>query len=423
MADKYQTMQPGEYFDWEQPEVDQHLAQFEEYKKNPGGHFMDEITLTEQMIVDHNKRWNMLDPLYTDTEYARAHGHPGCPALPCLVGMGGHGAAPCANFPHDMGDRFYYTAIGGDIRYDKPLYAGDKVKNYAGVEGELRDGTIPGDRVRKWFMTSHSVGKDDDGNRVCDGKYYMVDAYSKIIDGSTPPSQSEQLSEWTTYCPPAHYTTDEDYARIRELWSQEVLRGEKTLYWEDVEVGTTLPGTCSDGPLTYMHMVAMNPAPIEFMFTREELSDPKYTAELYRDQYGQYLDQTALHYGGRNIPGSRAMFYNHNAALLLTRVVTNFIGNDGYLSRLQWELFPFSRELQTETVGAATLNKVPYMKGRFSNRHGGEGDTVIGHGYVTGKRVDDAGRHVVEFAVWGETLDGDIIQVCEIEAVLPSKEA
>ena len=114
MADKYQKLQPGEYFDWEQPQVNEHLEQFEQYKKDPGGHFLGDITLTEQMIVDHNKRWNMLDPLYTDTEYARAHGHPGCPALPCLVGMGGHGAAPCANFPHDMGDRFYYTAIGGE---------------------------------------------------------------------------------------------------------------------------------------------------------------------------------------------------------------------------------------------------------------------------------------------------------------------
>ena len=63
------------------------------------------------------------------------------------------------------------------------------------------------------------------------------------------------------------------------------------------------------------------------------------------------------------------------------------------------------------------------MKGKSSLRHGGEGDTCIGHGYITGKRIDDNGDHVVEFAVWGETLDGDIIQVCEMEAVLPSREA
>lgn len=421
MSDKYQKLQPGEYFDWEQPVVNERLAEWEEYQKSPSGKFLGETVLTEEQIIAHNKKCNVYDPLYTDTEYARAHGHPGCPALPCLVGMGGHGAAPVKNFPHDMGDRFYYTAIGGDIRYSKPIYAGEKVITYS-AKGEFYEGTIPGDRVRKWFVTSSSVGKDESGEPVCAGKYYMVDSYSKIIDGSQPPSQSEQLAEWTTYYQPAHYTTDEDYAYIRELWSKEVMRGGEKLYWEDVEVGTDIPGICSDGPLTYVHMVAMNPVPVEFMFTREELSDPEYTAQLFRDQYGQYLDQTALHYGGRNIPGSRSVFYNHNAALLLTRVVSNYIGDYGWFSRLQWELFPFSRELQTDTVGAETLNKVPYMKGKFSARHGGEGDTIIGHGHITNKYIDEAGNHCVEFAVWGETLDGDIIQVCEIEAVLPSRD-
>ena len=422
MADKYQVLQPGEYFDWEQPAVDEHYAQYEEYKNHPAGQFLKEMVLTEEMIVAHNKKYNLLDPLYYDTEYARSQGHPGCPALPCLVGMGGHGASPVHNFAHDLGDRFYYTAIGGDIRYDKPIYAGQKVLTYKGADGEFYDGTIPGDRVRKFYMTAHTEGKDENGERVCNGKYYMVDAWSKIIDGSTPPSQTEQLSEWYEYYQPAHITTDEDYKYMQELWAKEVIRGEEKLYWEDVEVGVEIPGTCSDGPLTYVHMIMMNPVPPEFMFTREELSDPVYTAELFRDQYGQYLDQTALHYGGRNVPGARSVFYNHNAALLLTRVVTNYIGNAGYLSRLQWELYPFSRELQTETVGAATLNKVPHMAGKFSARHGGEGDTVIGHGYITGKYIDDMGRHCVEFAVWGETLDGDIIQVCEMEAVLPSRE-
>lgn len=418
--EKYQTFTPGEYFDWEQPMVKDRIEEYDAYQKKPGGELFDTMVLTEEDIIRHNKMCNMYDPLYIDTEYAQAHGHPGCPALPGLFCMPGHPMSPIQNFPHNMGDRFFYTAIGGDLRYSRPIYAGDKVLNYA-AKGKFWEATEEGGNIRKWRIRSSCQCTDESGAPVGSGDYDMIDSYTKIIDGSPIPSQSEQLAEWTEYYPKAHYTTDEDYAHIRELWSKEVMRGDEKLYWEDVPVGVDIPGTCSDGPLTYMHIVCMHPAPMEFLFTREELSDPNYTADLYRDQYGQYLDQTALHYGSRNIPGSRAVFYNHTLAYLLMRVVTNYIGNYGRISRLQWELFPFSRELQTNDVGAATLAKVPHMKGKSSLRHGGEGDTCIGHGYITGKRIDENGNHIVEFAVWGETLDGDIIQVCEMEAVLPSR--
>lgn len=418
---EYQKFTPGVYFDWEQPMVNQRLEQFAEYQKKPDGELFETITLTEEEIVRHNKMCNLYDPLYIDTEYARAHGHPGCPALPGLFCMPGHPMSPIDNFPHNMGDRFFYTAIGGDLRYQRPIYAGDKVLAYS-AKGRFWEATEDGGNIRKWRIRSSCRCTDENGRPVGGGDYDMIDSYTKIVDGSPVPSQSEQLAEWTSYYPPAHYTTDEDYAYIRKLWNEEVRRGDQKLFWEDVPESGDIPGICSDGPLTYMHIVCMHPAPIEFLFTREELSDPNYTADLYRDQYGQYLDQTALHYGGRNIPGSRAVFYNHTLAYMLMRVVTNYVGDYGRISRLQWELFPFSRELQTNDVGAATLAKVPYMKGKSSLRHGGEGDTCIGHGYITGKRIDPNGDHVVEFAVWGETLDGDIIQVCEMEAVLPSRD-
>ena len=54
---------------------------------------------------------------------------------------------------------------------------------------------------------------------------------------------------------------------------------------------------------------------------------------------------------------------------------------------------------------------VPGYENRPLNRHGSEGDTVIGKAYIYDKRIDEAGRHVIDICAWGETLDGDIIQV------------
>ena len=104
---KYQTFTPGEYFDWEQPMVQDRLEQFAQYQKKPGGELFETKVLTEEEIVRHNKMCNLYDPLYTDTEYAQAHGHPGCPALPGLFCMPGHPMSPIENFPHNMGDRFF----------------------------------------------------------------------------------------------------------------------------------------------------------------------------------------------------------------------------------------------------------------------------------------------------------------------------
>ena len=51
------------------------------------------------------------------------------------------------------------------------------------------------------------------------------------------------------------YTTDADYERMKEIWDQEKIMGDDTPFWEDVPVGFELPKTCSDGPVTYMHMM------------------------------------------------------------------------------------------------------------------------------------------------------------------------
>ena len=55
---KYQKFTPGEYFDWEQPMVQERMDAFAAYEKKPGGELFEEKVLTEeeQALVEIIKR-------------------------------------------------------------------------------------------------------------------------------------------------------------------------------------------------------------------------------------------------------------------------------------------------------------------------------------------------------------------------------
>lgn len=418
-----QIFHRGEFYEWEKPQIIERMAfaeNFQPHRPDPAGE--PYVVLDEHDILEFNKRWNPYDRLYNDPAYAKSQGLPGVPVMPGYIHRKLEpvdGSLP--HFQRDIGSSFYYTALGGDQYYYRRVCSGQKLVKYQ-IAPALEELTREGSDVRVWEFRTANQSYDETGAVVDKSIYTTREAYMKYLDGRPAQNYNENMSEWKEYFPAPHYTTDEDYQRIRELWAQEKIRGEETLYWEDVQIGTEIPKTCSDGPVTYMHIVAWEPIPPEYLFTREELSDPAYLRFVYRDHNGAYLDETAKHFGGENVPGARAVFYNTDAAFMIARTVTNYIGNQGRISRFGWLLYPFFRQLRLEKLGAEMFNRVPGMEGRYCERHGAEGDTVIGRAVVIGKYVNDRGEHVVEFALWAETLDGEIIQACPTEAVLPSRE-
>ena len=418
---KYQIFNPGEYCSWEQADLQRNQDLISgkikmeippeiEAMFGPGA----AKPYTEEEILAFNKKWNPYDPLYNDPEYARSQGFPSVPAFPGFAKpMGG----VMVRFPKTIAEHFYYTADGGAFEIRDHIFAGDLLKNTFS-QTELEDMTAPDSEVRMWRIGSYNEMSNPEGKVILAGTQNNREAYRKCIDGTDHTDFSANMNEWYEYMPPAHYTTDEDWEYIRELWAKEEIRGENTLYWEDVEIGWEAPKTCS-GPITHMDMIQWYGG---FACDRRTLCNKEELKTVYRDQYGNYLPETANHLGGRNYPDGRMVWYNDTGAYHVYRTVTNFIGNRGRVSKFSWYFYPFFKELRTGTPCKEMFNKVKGMEGRDCDRHGSEGDCCIGRAVVTDKYINERGEHCIEVAAWGEDLDGYIVQGCPTEVVLPSRE-
>lgn len=416
---KYETFIVGKYYDWEQPYVNDRFDMASGKKPVPKmggfpGMMGGPKPYTEEEILAYNRKWNPYDPLYTNPEYARSQGYSSVPAYPGFAKPMGGGMMLA--FPKDIADKFVYTHDGGAFEIRSHIFAGDMLTP-GKSETDFHEGTVTGSETRIWCLNGYGETVNAKGEVILAGTGDIREGYSKIIDGSTPQTFSENMAEWYDYFPPAHYTTDEEWDFIRELWSKEEIRGENTLYWEDVQVGWEAPKTCTS-PITYMDMCQWYGARA---LSREVLSNPDSLKTMYRDHNGNFFNDTCIHLGNRNHPKGRMVWYNDTGANCIYRTITNFIGNKGRVSKYGWRFFPFYKELRTGTIAAEMFNKVEGMEGRDCDRHGSEGDACIGRAVVTGKYINDRGEHCIEIALWGETLDGDIVQACPSEAVLPSR--
>jgi hypothetical protein len=412
---KYQTFQPGEYFRWEKSMLEERFEQARNpHREQQRGPFRGgPSAITEDDIINYNKAWNPYDPLFNDKEYARKAGYPGVPAFVNFQSPRGN---PPSAIPMDTGDKWYYHNDGSDLRVWTHIFAGDSFTSEPEAS-EFTELTVPGSDLRMFVLGSSANMYNAKGDHVGWCYTNTREGYKKIIDGSPPPTFTENMSEWAEYFPAGHYTTDEEYEYIKELWDREYIRGSQKLYWEDVNIGDEPIWTC-DGPIGYQDLNTLHGGG-----GRTSIRGSNQNLDtMFRDKYGIYLGIAAMHHGSRNIPNARSLFYNHTAALFMARMVTNFIGDAGLVTRIRWRFPSMFNEMQWEPFhGGDILNKVPYMKGKMATVHASEGDTIIAKGYVTDKYINDRGEHTIDISSWAETLDERIIEVVDFSAKLPSK--
>lgn len=195
--------------------------------------------------------------------------------------------------------------------------------------------------------------------------------------------------------------TPEDIARIDEQYANERRRGAEVRWWEDVEIGDRIDPIVK-GPLAITDIVGFH---IGWGFGQTYGVGPlKYASRLRRrmpaffstDTYGVPDVVQRLHWdAGRALELGLPAPYDYGTMRTnwLAHMLTNWIGDDGWLASLATEIRAF--------------NFV--------------GDVTVCSGEVTGKRRDDAGCWI-DADVRGTNQRGDVTCPGSASVLLPSRE-
>ena len=228
------------------------------------------------------------------------------------------------------------------------------------------------------------------------------------------------IHPFNRYMHPAHTYTQADYDHLAFLWQGEKIRGSEVLYWDDVSVGD-YTWTTAEPPFTQMDMIRMYG---QELVGCESVKNQVLSGHIrgQKNEYGVY-ENIISHYK----PG-RSPFYNYTGRDFCVRNVTNWAGDRGFITRVNWRMVnDYEPELQANPFPEgfyreSYLLKVPELKekGAFINTHGMAPDCAITRGYIYDKYEKD-GAYYVEIALWCEDLDGNYHTECGITLRLPKK--
>lgn len=194
--------------------------------------------------------------------------------------------------------------------------------------------------------------------------------------------------------------TPEDIARIDAVYAAEQLRGTEPRYWEDVAVGDAVTPVAK-GPLSMVEVIAYHMGqglshygigPLRLNWKQRQ----RMPGFFVNDRHGVPDVAQRVHWDedrARDLGLPTSHDYGQMRANWLAHLVTNWIGDDGWL----WKL-----SLQTRAFN--------FM-----------GDTTICSGTVVDKRIED-GRHVVELELQSVNQRGENTAPGRALVILPTRD-
>lgn len=333
--------------------------------------------------------WN---PLWSDENYARNTRWGGIIAPPFYYECISH-----------SGPRGYFLKVTPDVgvrslgyvmtyrEFFQPVHLNDSFKVFIGAP-KLEDITGPGEQPDRRYKVSDSLTFENQRGEATSTFYRS---------GTTvilPPGTDHFVNDRLDFTE-EHVYSKEELDAVYALEDAEEIRGADIRYWEDVNVGDDLTKIVK-GPLTPWDAVidiqAMGVANLPVRECRKQtpfrmLVDPDTniihkSAESHFDKHIASLQPLDLaHYSNSIQPISVENF--------LGRLVTNWMGDDGFLRKIKWM--------------------------RICNIC--MGDTIFGIGKVMRKYVEN-GEYLVDISVRIETMRGYLSTVGEITVSLLSKE-
>lgn len=263
---------------------------------------------------------------------------------------------------------------GSTWNWYRPMYAGDQLYSFGGTESveEKRSEFAE----RSVFVTYVSVKMNQRAEIV---------AISRTLAIHTERKTAREKGKYAAI-EPATYT-DEDIAKLDEVYAAEHVQGAETRWWEDVTVGEAIT-PMAKGPLTQTDMIVFHAGGYGFVpyapcSNRIAYKNRQRIAPFYvKNEYGVPDVAQRVHWDSawaQAIGNPMAYDYGVMRDCHLSHFVTDWMGDDGWLVRQSSEIRKFN-----------------YV-----------GDTHVITGEVVGKRVED-GLHLVDIEMRG-TNQRDVV--------------
>lgn len=350
-------------------------------------------TISEDVIRIYAQGCGSDNPLFVDPEYARGTRW-GSPYAPPIIS--GFVNKPMKGDKIDAELKAATKGIfrgihafisGGEWTFYKPLYPGDTVYSFAGESDiEVTPSEFAGRKVTRF---NRAVKMNQRGEIVAVYTYRLI-----LTERKKAREKGKNLS-----IEPASYS-DEDIARIDDIYAGDIPRGSEKLYFEDLEVGAPLPPSVR-GPLTVTDVVNFHAGgygwiPYGLRSGRMWHKNRQRIAPFYvKNAMGVPDVAQRLHWDSewaQAIGNPRAYDYGVMREHSLYHYLTEWIGDSGWVVRMYDEIRKFN-----------------YM-----------GDTQFISGEVTAKREEN-GQYLVDLVVKMINQRGEETVLCDATVSLPSK--
>jgi acyl dehydratase len=324
------------------------------------------------------------NPLWCDPKYAEQSRYGGLIALPSFlfacdrIASGYVGGLPGIHAMFAGVDFTWHKPIVRNTEFNTVVYLKDLIEHNTRFAG------------RSFQQIYHCDYYDAEGDLISE-----ADTWCFRTDRD---QAREQGTKYTEVKASAHKVyTDEEIEAIYELYRSEQRRGSELRYWEDVEVGQTLPPLVK-GPMTITGFIAYTQGWGGLYIRANKLATDMYDQHpglAIKNRFGvpdcpervHWDEDLALKVGA---PG--AYDYGPERCSWMSQLITDWIGDDGMLHKLKSEV----------------------------RRHNPEGDTVYLNGEVV-RMFQENNKNYVEISILATNQDDELSARGYAIAQLPGK--
>ena len=471
-ADDFLTVYPGTYTAHEKELVEKYLAdnaaieargpidiskliQGQLPASTPG--LGPVVKVSRDWVEYTNAKYDWENPLRLDVSYARRAGFRDILALPVF---GAHDDSFMVPYPPQARDTLLVSDLNHSVEIHEPIYPGDTLYLVADRR-TIEDLTPPeGSKYRSIAIETHGSVYNQFGRKVNSVIFRVTESVKIYTDDSRPEGPPDFMRMWEApdwMGRDEHIYTDEDWAKIKSIWSSEIRQGAEPLFWEDVNVGDR-PTKTLDGPI----MSSVAPVPPWGLgkggsrtLKAELLNNDDFTGFVRNELDGIYRpsDESVMILTAPERPAEmapltgpfanpppggintmdihkdaikRSPLINYMGRDFALRHFGNWMGDRGELKRIGWSImdpkshWALGKGVPVNPKAERYLDRVPSFAGKYVSTHGLTKDVAIVQSEVVEKYMRN-GQALVDLVWWIETINGEIWEEGIVTVELPTR--